>query len=93
MQNIAYNSLDCHWFSTTDDASEGTKFRFFGLLFDLAGRPRLSLRLNVYGYAWDVPASTVFEPPGGLEDSYSETVEGGRHGRLFPEENGHSAAG
>ncbi len=78
----SHHTLDCHWFSTTDDASEGTKFRFFGLLFDLTGRPRLSLRLNVYGYAWDVPAGAVFELPDGLEDGYiaDEPSEGGRHG-------------
>jgi hypothetical protein len=78
----SHHTLDYHWFSTTDDASEGTKFRFFGLLFDLAGRPRLRLRLNVYGYAWEVPAITVFELPDGLEDGYfdSETLEGGPHG-------------
>ena len=66
----SHHTLDCHWFSATDDASEGTKFRFFGLLFDLTGRPRLSLRLNVYGYPWEVPAAKVFELPEGLEDGY-----------------------
>ena len=66
----SHHTLDCHWFSTTDDASEGTKFRFFGLLFDLTGRPRLSLRLNVYGYSWEIPAAKVFELPEGLEDGY-----------------------
>ncbi len=78
----SHHTLDCHWFSATDDASEGTKFRFFGLLFDLAGRPRLRLRLNVYGYAWDVPAATVFELPDGLEDGTfdGEALEGEPHG-------------
>jgi hypothetical protein len=78
----SHHTLDCHWFSATDDASEGTKFRFFGLLFDLTGRPRLSLRLNVYGYSWDVPAATVFELPEGLNDGYTadEPLEGEVHG-------------
>lgn len=59
----SHHELDFHEFSGTDDASEGTKFRFFGLLTDIFKNPALKLRLNVYGYKVDVPASVVFELP------------------------------
>ena len=64
----SHHTLDVHQFSATDDLSEGTLFRFFGLLYDLKGRPGLALRLNVYGYRCDVPAALVFELPDEIED-------------------------
>jgi hypothetical protein len=59
----SHHGMKCHNFSEMDDASEAATFRFFGLLVDIFQSPRLRLRLSVFGYRYEVPASLVFELP------------------------------
>ncbi len=66
----SHHELDFHEFSSTDDESEGSKFRLYGLLYDINGQPGLRLRLNIYGYQWELTAKDVFEMPAGLRDPY-----------------------
>lgn len=63
----SHHILPCHDFSTVDDESEAGMFRLFGLLVDIVNRPRLRLRVSVFGHHWDVPASLVFELPPEME--------------------------
>jgi hypothetical protein len=64
----SHHELPIHAFSNTDNASEGSTFRLFGLLSDIFAAPRLNLRLNAYGYRWDMPAALAFELPVELAD-------------------------
>lgn len=59
----SHHELGFHDFSSTDDASEAGTFRLFGLLVDIFEKPRLRLRVSVFGYPWEIPASSVFDLP------------------------------
>ncbi len=64
----SHHELGLRHFSSLDDESEGSKCRLYALLSDIFAAPRLALRLNVYGYRWDVPAALAFELPETLAD-------------------------
>lgn len=64
----SHHTLDCHDFSSVDDESEAGTFRLFGLLVDIFNRPRLRLRVNVFGHRWEIPASLVFDLPQELKE-------------------------
>lgn len=59
----SHHALEFHDFSTADDESETGMFRLFGLLVDIFNRPRLRLRVGVFGHRWEVPASLAFDLP------------------------------
>ncbi|MGG6262940.1 hypothetical protein ACQ4M3_24305 [Leptolyngbya sp. AN03gr2] len=46
-----------------DDNAEDQGFRIYGVLGNLADAATLLLRVGVYGYFWEIPASWVFELP------------------------------
>jgi hypothetical protein len=71
----SHHELTLHHFSSIDDASEGSKCRLYALLSDLFATPRLALRLNAYGYRWDLPAALAFELPEALVDAADEIVD------------------
>ena len=71
----SHHDLTMHTFSSTDDASEGATFRLFALLADIFTAPMLLLRLNVFGYHWNVPAALAFELPEGLADGSAEAAD------------------
>ncbi len=71
----SHHELGLHHFSRLDDESEGSKCRLYALLSDIFAGPRLALRLNAYGYRWDVPAALAFELPETLADAI-ESVTG-----------------
>ena len=71
----SHHELKAHAFSGMDDASEGATFRLFALLADIFAAPLLLLRLNVYGYRWNVPAALAFELPEGLADGSAEAAD------------------
>jgi len=54
-------------FSSTDDTDE-TGFRLYGVIGRLSEAPEIRLRVGVYGYHWEVPASWALELPDGLRD-------------------------
>jgi PRTRC genetic system protein A len=58
-------------FSETDDKDE-TGFRLYGVLGDLDQAPKIRLRVGVYGYHYEIPASWAFEVPHGLMDCNSD---------------------
>jgi PRTRC genetic system protein A len=64
----SHHGLTFHEFSPTDDASEAGMFRLFGLLVDIFAKPRLRLRVSVFGYHWEIPASSVFDLPPELSE-------------------------
>ncbi len=65
----SHHELSLHHFSSVDVESEGSKCRLYALLSDIFAAPRLALRLNAYGYRWDVPAALAFELPETLADA------------------------
>src|SRR5262249_45119751 len=60
-------------FSSTDDQDE-TGFRLYGVIGRLSDAPEIRLRVGVYGYHWEIPASWALELPEGLIDC-NETGE------------------
>jgi len=54
-------------FSSTDDQDE-TGFRLYGVIGRLSDAPEIRLRVGVYGYHWEIPASWALELPEGLRD-------------------------
>lgn len=49
-------------FSSQDDADE-TGFRLYAVIGELPRVPKIRLRVGVYGYFWEIPASWVMELP------------------------------
>jgi hypothetical protein len=72
----SHHAMAFHDFSATDDKSEAGLFRFFGLLVDIFQRPRLRLRLSVFGYRYEVPAALMFELPPEVADFGEEVTDG-----------------
>jgi hypothetical protein len=58
-------------FSETDDKDE-TGFRLYGVIGDLDQAPKIRLRVGVYGYHYEIPASWALEVPHGLMDCNSD---------------------
>jgi PRTRC genetic system protein A len=54
-------------FSGTDDEDE-TGFRLYGVIGKLGPAPKIRMRVGVYGYFWEIPASWALELPAGLAD-------------------------
>jgi PRTRC genetic system protein A len=54
-------------FSETDDKDE-TGFRLYGVIGNLDRAPKIRLRVGVYGYHHEIPASWALELPCGLMD-------------------------
>jgi len=54
-------------FSGTDDKDE-TGFRLYGVVGELLPAPEIRLRVGVYGYFYEIPASWALELPDGLKD-------------------------
>lgn len=52
-----------------DDGAE-TGFRIYAVLGDIFQKPKIRVRVGVYGHFWTIPAEWVFELPEGLIDSY-----------------------
>lgn len=64
------------FFSSTDNAEEQTGFRVYAVIGDLYHRPEIRVRVGIYGHFWEIPASWVFDLPGGLRDAvYTELDE------------------
>jgi PRTRC genetic system protein A len=63
------------FFSPTDDRDE-TGFRIYAVIGDLDKTPAMSVRVGVYSHHFNVPTSTVFELPAGIQDIYQlEDIE------------------
>lgn len=58
-------------FSRVDDADE-TGFRIYGVIGRLDKEPEIRIRVGVYGYFWEIPASWVMQVPDGLRDCVEE---------------------
>ncbi len=71
----SHHELGLHHFSSLDDESEGSKCRLYALLSDIFAAPRLALRLNAYGYRWNVPAALAFELPETLADAGDQSAD------------------
>jgi PRTRC genetic system protein A len=61
-------------FSSIDDADE-TGFRIYGVIGNLHEAPEIRLRVGVYGYFWEIPATWALELPAGLADCNEEEGE------------------
>jgi len=62
-------------FSPTDDKDE-TGFRLYGVIGRLPEAPEIRLRVGVYGYFWEIPASWALELPECLRDCNAEDWDG-----------------
>lgn len=58
-------------FSRQDDLDE-TGFRIYGVIGRLPKKPEIRMRVGVYGYFYEIPASWVMELPEGLKDCNRE---------------------
>jgi len=58
-------------FSSTDDADE-TGFRVYTVLGNIFTRPAIRVRVGLYGYRWEIPASWIFDLPPEIEDAYGK---------------------
>ncbi|HEY0005940.1 MAG TPA: Mov34/MPN/PAD-1 family protein [Pyrinomonadaceae bacterium] len=54
-------------FSSVDDAAE-QGFRIYAVMGNVLKEPEIRVRVGLYGYFWEIPASWVFEMPDGLVD-------------------------
>jgi hypothetical protein len=55
-------------FSKVDDKDE-IGFRLYAVIGNLATKPAIRLRVGIYGYFMEIPASEVFCLPDGLENA------------------------
>lgn len=58
-------------FSTIDDADE-RGFRIYAVLGRIFSRPQIRVRVGVYGYYYEVPATTLFELPRLIGDAVAD---------------------
>jgi PRTRC genetic system protein A len=61
-------------FSPTDDEDE-RGFRIYGVIGNLPEEPAIRMRIGVYGYFDEIPASWVMELPAALKDCNAEEEE------------------
>lgn len=59
------------FFSQIDDSDE-QGFRIYAVIGHVDRAPSIKVRIGIYGYYFDVPASTVFEVPDQIADAYQE---------------------
>lgn len=57
--------------SITDDKEE-TGFRIFGILGTIFTQPSLHVRVGIYGYRWEIPATWIFDLPEEITDCVGE---------------------
>lgn len=55
-------------FSETDDGDE-TGFRLYGVVGRLPDKPEIRMRVGVYGYFWEIPATWVMDLPEEIHDT------------------------
>lgn len=60
-------------FSPQDNLDE-TGFRLYGVIGRLPDAPEIRLRVGVYGYFWEIPASWVMDLPDGVRDCVEEAI-------------------
>lgn len=64
-------------FFSPDDNADEKGFRLYGVIGGLgAPRPQIRMRVGVYGYFWEIPASYVMDLPPGLRDVNALESEG-----------------
>jgi PRTRC genetic system protein A len=59
------------FFSPTDNEDE-TGFRIYAVIGNVDKTPTMSVRVGVYSHYFNIPASTVFELPDGIQDIYEQ---------------------
>lgn len=62
------------FFSPTDNRDE-TGFRIYAVIGHVDKTPTMTVRVGVYSHYFNIPASTVFELPEGIEDVYKQEVK------------------
>jgi PRTRC genetic system protein A len=68
----SHHAMRAFWSGTDDRDEQG--FRLYGVIGDIFERPTLRLRVGIYGYFWEIPASQVFALP---EEVRGLSYEGG----------------
>ncbi len=61
------------FFSSMDDSDE-QGFKLYGVIGHIFSRPALQLRVGLYGYFWQIPASWVFDMPDSVADAAQRRV-------------------
>ena len=59
------------FFSPTDDQDE-VGFRIYAVIGDVDKTPAMSVRVGVYSHYFNIPASTIFELPDGIQGIYEQ---------------------
>ena len=59
------------FFSPVDDRDE-TGFRIYAVIGSLAKAPTIAVRVGLYSHYYSIPASTVFDLPEGICDTYEQ---------------------
>ena len=60
------------FFSADDDREELGKFRIFAVLGQIGSAPEISVRVGMWAYFYNFPASSVFELPEGVSDVFDQ---------------------
>lgn len=63
----SHHSMAARFSKDRDDKDE-TGFRLYGVVGRLDTAPEIRMRVGVYGFFWEIPASWVMELPEGLRD-------------------------
>lgn len=76
----SHHEMHAFWSGTDNRDEQG--FRLYGVLGDIFGKPRLLLRVGLYGYFWELPADRVFNLPEGINETVREELSesGGQDG-------------
>ena len=64
------------WFSTFDDYDE-TGVRIYAVLGRVFDRPEICVRVGLYGFRGEIPASLIFEMPSELRDGVAAETDSG----------------
>ena len=64
------------WFSTFDDYDE-TGVRIYAVLGRIFERPEIRVRVGLYGFRCEIPASLIFEMPSELRDRVAAETDSG----------------
>jgi hypothetical protein len=74
LESHSHHDMGAFW-SEDDDREELGKFRIFSVLGRLGGVPEIAVRVGMWAYFFNFPASAVFELPDGVRDVFDQKDE------------------
>lgn len=74
LESHSHHHMGAFW-SGDDDLEEIGKFRIFAVLGRIGESPEIAVRVGMWAYFFDFPASAVFELPDGVRDVFDQKDE------------------